>query len=296
MKKVGYFFYSFLPVLVALGLEFLASFFIMGVAFFFLAGKGTMNIQDLTGLASDVNFNGALSVIFSTLTVALFGLWYYYRFEGDYLPKPSQTFHPFLFIGITLLVPISQIGSGMIASLMGAIHPAWMEYYEKLMENAGMDGNIGPLMLFYSVVMAPIGEELIFRGVTMRAARRALPFWLANLMQAFLFGCFHMNFIQGAYAFAIGLILGFICEKCGSIYYSIFFHIVFNFWGTVLGTFINSLTDGSPNAMLYTVCLYGAIIVAAIAGIIFLYQGLRWKKTKAPATQPHLVLEETTAP
>ena len=93
-------------------------------------------------------------------------------------------------------------------------------------------------MLLYSVLLAPVCEELIFRGTTMHLARRALPFWLANTMQALLFGLFHMNWIQGIYAFALGLVLGYVCEKGGSIYYSILLHILFNLWGTVISTLL----------------------------------------------------------
>ena len=75
----------------------------------------------------------------------------------------------------------------------------------------------------------------------MRLVRRALPFWAANLMQAVLFGIFHMNWIQGIYAFVLGLVLGWICEKGGSIYFSMFFHILFNFWGTIIGPLLNNL-------------------------------------------------------
>ena len=85
-------------------------------------------------------------------------------------------------------------------------------------------------MFIYAVILGPVCEELVFRGVTMRLVRRALPFWAANLMQAVLFGIFHMNWIQGIYAFVLGLVLGWICEKGGSIYFSMFFHILINFW------------------------------------------------------------------
>ncbi|MFQ7713992.1 MAG: type II CAAX prenyl endopeptidase Rce1 family protein [Agathobacter rectalis] len=44
----------------------------------------------------------------------------------------------------------------------------------------------------------------------MRCARKALPFALANLMQAALFGLFHLNWIQGIYAFALGIVLGYV--------------------------------------------------------------------------------------
>ena len=107
-----------------------------------------------------------------------------------------------------------------------------METYQEMLETAGLDGNITLIMFVYSVLMAPISEELIFRGVTLRIAQRALPFWPANILQAALFGLFHMNPLQGCYTFVIGLILGYIVHKGGSIYHVIVFHFLFNLWGT----------------------------------------------------------------
>lgn len=74
--------------------------------------------------------------------------------------------------------------------------PELAQPVRKLMETAGLDSDIGLFMFIYAVILGPVCEELVFRGVTMRLVRRALPFWAANLMQAVLFGIFHMNWIQ----------------------------------------------------------------------------------------------------
>ena len=103
---------------------------------------------------------------------------------------------------------------------------------------AGLDDQISILMVICSVIFAPFCEELVFRGVTMHQAKKCLPFWAANLLQALLFGIFHMNMIQGIYAFCLGLVLGYVCNRGGSIYYSLLLHMLFNFWGTVLSGLI----------------------------------------------------------
>ena len=97
-----------------------------------------------------------------------------------------------------------------------------MDAYESLLETAGLDDQISILMVICSVIFAPFCEELVFRGVTMHQAKKCLPFWAANLLQALLFGIFHMNMIQGIYAFCLGLVLGYVCNRGGSIYYSSF--------------------------------------------------------------------------
>ena len=57
------------------------------------------------------------------------------------------------------------------------------------------------LYLLRLCVIDPVAEELCFRGVSLAAlGRRGLPFWVANLIQAVLFACFHFNVVQSAYA------------------------------------------------------------------------------------------------
>jgi hypothetical protein len=137
----------------------------------------------------------------------------------------------------------------------------------KLMETSGLSDNLSPMMLTYAVFIGPIAEELIFRGVTLRSFRRVFPFWLANLCQASLFGLYHMNLLQGVYAGALGLVLGFICERGGSIYLSMFLHILYNFWGTIVTSALSDL--GLSDAVLSILMLVTLIISLSVGGIVF---------------------------
>lgn len=247
MKKTGQFFFTFVPLLFVLGLQFLITFFAMGIStlwegiWYSSDSKVSFDaiFTDLSVLWTSSNFNTGIMIIFAIFCIAIFGLWYYARYDGNFLPKLRSVFHPLSILGIVMLIPGTQYLSTYLISFISSLFPHWLEVYEKLMETAGLDENITIGMLIYSVILAPFSEELIFRGVTMRQAKKYFPFWAANLMQAFLFGCFHMNMIQGIYAFFLGLILGYICEKSGSIYNSILMHLLFNFWGTVLSPYFS---------------------------------------------------------
>ena len=84
-------------------------------------------------------------------------------------------------------------------------------------------------------VIDPLAEELCFRGVSLTAlARRGLPFWAANLVQAVLFAAFHFNIVQSAYAFACGLVLGGLRQRDG-IGSSAIAHCACNLSGVILG-------------------------------------------------------------
>ena len=246
MKKFSTFLFSFVPMLLAIGLQFVAVFYLMFLSAVFVFGVApsingkTYSFTHLMDMWSDLNFNTIAMIVFSIFCVALFGIWYYKSCGGDFRLNLKKTVHPLQIIGIILLVPGTQFLSSILVSMISTIFPSWLEAYESLLENAGINENISALMLIYSVCLAPISEELIFRGVTLRIARRAFPFWVANIIQAALFGAFHMNVLQACYAFALGLVLGYVCEHGGSIYYTIFFHFLFNLWGTTASTWLNT--------------------------------------------------------
>ena len=86
----------------------------------------------------------------------------------------------------------------------------------------------------YVLLIGPISEELIFRGAILDRLYLAFPFWAANLLQALLFGIYHMNLVQGIYAFVLGAVLGLVRVSVGTIFASIGTHIIFNATSYVL--------------------------------------------------------------
>lgn len=84
------------------------------------------------------------------------------------------------------------------------------------------------LVALLVVFIAPITEELIFRGVILHMANRSVTFAGANILQAFLFGIYHGNLVQGIYAALLGYLLGLVCYRFNTIYASILLHIIIN--------------------------------------------------------------------
>ena len=256
MKKIRTFFFSFLPCLLGIILQFLLSFSLMllSVGFVFLTMANTSaddKWNRLMELWGNTNFNTVIMILFSISCIILFGFWYRKTFDKDLNSKQKKKFHLLQIIGIIFLVPATQFMSAILISILSAFFPSWLIAYETLLENAGLTEDISIIMIIYSVCLAPISEELIFRGVTMRIARKSFPFWIANLMQALFFGIFHMNILQGCYAFALGLFLGYVYERGGSIYHAMFFHFLFNLWGTTISEWLTTLNPTFTNILIF---------------------------------------------
>lgn len=76
-----------------------------------------------------------------------------------------------------------------------------------------------------AVTIGPaLGEELLFRGYLLRAFSHRSPAWLAVGVTAVLFGAIHMNALQGAGAFLIGIYLGFLVIRTGSLWPAVVAH------------------------------------------------------------------------
>jgi len=82
-------------------------------------------------------------------------------------------------------------------------------------------------LLCYSIV-APMAEELLFRGTVYTQLRRFSKKGVAIAMSALLFGFYHMNSVQGMYGFLIGCIMAYGYEYFGSFLIPVLIHMLAN--------------------------------------------------------------------
>ncbi len=86
----------------------------------------------------------------------------------------------------------------------------------------------------------------------------------AIVLQAAVFGFMHMNWVQGCYAGAAGLIFGWVLVTTGKLRYTILLHFAFNA-GSYLMTllwFVNTPLD-----VVVTVAIAGVILVEAMRSL-----------------------------
>ena len=89
--------------------------------------------------------------------------------------------------------------------------------------------------VFVTIVLTPVGEEIMFRGFMYGYFRKKMGIIYGLLFQAFLFSLIHFKYIYGntfkfiVGGFLAGLILGILYEKTGSIYPSIICHGTINY-------------------------------------------------------------------
>lgn len=84
------------------------------------------------------------------------------------------------------------------------------------------------LLVLVVVVMAPLAEEVFFRGMLQRTLKRVLPAWPAMILTSVLFGLSHFQGLQLPALAAFGLVLSVLTHRSGRLGPAIWAHVGFN--------------------------------------------------------------------
>ncbi|MEM7790316.1 MAG: type II CAAX endopeptidase family protein [Verrucomicrobiota bacterium] len=141
-----------------------------------------------------------------------------------------------LFIKLLPLVWIAAMfWSSLIAALehTGIIGEQKSQELVELFKSGG--GFVEILILFVlAVFLAPLVEEIIFRGCIYRFLKSKAARLPAQIFSATLFGLMHQNLLALFPLIVVGIILAHIYEKSGSIYVPICFHACFNAFSLIM--------------------------------------------------------------
>jgi membrane protease YdiL (CAAX protease family) len=97
---------------------------------------------------------------------------------------------------------------------------------EFLTENASLQDRL--LLVLTALVVAPISEELIFRGYVFGVLRRYTGRWWAMAISALVFAAIHAHIPSLAGLFALAVALTLVYEGAGSLWAPILMHSLFN--------------------------------------------------------------------
>jgi sodium transport system permease protein len=186
-----------------------------------------------------------------------------------------------------------KLGIATISDERLAEHrPALMTLIERLRA-------VPPWIVLLSLAVAPaIGEELFFRGYLLGALRGGLPAWAAIALTGAAFGLFHA-FVGGLWAVErilsstfLGLVLGWVCWKSGSVFPGMALHVLHNALMISLIYFGPSLqawgwdVEGQeylPNPLLVVATVAAA---AAISTLVALQSAVPIAASQQPAGTP----------
>ena len=201
-----------------------------------------------------------LMVIAVMIATVLFYLWYR-RYAGNSMleraePKDIVTLKN---LGIYLMMGIGcQLFVSGILTFMRPLFESLFSDYDETLSSLFIDDTI--IVGVYVIILAPIVEELMLRGILFNRLRHGVSFTTANLIQATVFGIYHWDIIQGLYAFGIGLLLGYVYERTRTLLAPIIVHLLIN--GS--GFLIQQLNLGQYIPIIIAVIVGGGLLFAGI--------------------------------
>jgi len=130
----------------------------------------------------------------------------------------------------TLVVLIALCDAALYLSGAALVTP----FQQQSFSTAAAEGWL-PAMLFAAIIVAPAGEEILFRGFLFRGfVRPDKPAWPGIVATAVLFALPHVQYdwIGVLQIFVIGLFLGWMRWRSGSVLLTFMLHALFNLEGT----------------------------------------------------------------
>lgn len=150
----------------------------------------------------------------------------YWGLRGAWLPEALRTggrlyltvYFPFLVLAFGSIWIFEKYGYG--------------ELYQEPVKQFLKEGNPAWL-LFQALVLAPVGEEILFRGVFFPLVREKWGMWAAAAATGLLFGAAHGHWPSFPVLAVLGVLLAVVYDRTGKLGYCMGLHFFFNLGTTV---------------------------------------------------------------
>lgn len=193
---------------------------------------------------------------------------------------PTKMFNPLILVFIATFFwgahNLLEIPAALLDKYLPA--PAWFwEMFNKI-----FDGDYGWWGAFFKVaVIAPVVEELIFRGLILQGFRRNYNGFVAVFMSALLFALFHLNPWQFPATFILGLVLGWILLRTNSIFLAILGHSINNLLVLLSITYWAEIRTHGIYLLEKSDFYFLSALVVALSLVLIYFTSTSWKRAKS---------------
>jgi uncharacterized protein len=236
--------------------------YLVGAALYDVRGSLSMEPRDLMGMIMVLGYG----IIFTAL-MHYKSLSYGALFHASSASRRATML--IAFPAIALVLPLIFICMATLDAALVALFP--MTPPEQAML-AGLNGG-SVTMIVAICVLAPVLEEMLFRGIILRSFLGQYPKWAAILGSAGLFGFAHMNLYQYVGAVLIGVLLGWLYERSRSLLPCIALHAAYNTACITLG--VGDGGDAQAGFPQFAASTWLLAMLSGAAGMTILYRALR---------------------
>lgn len=119
----------------------------------------------------------------------------------------------------------------LVTLVLAYLPESWMSSYVDA--SASLE-EVSVMAFLSTALVAPVVEEVVFRGLIYTRLQRAMDARWAVVVSAAVFGACHGELVWFCYAFVLGLIFAQLTRHTGSILPSMVMHVVFNATGQLV--------------------------------------------------------------
>lgn len=152
-------------------------------------------------------------------------------FKNDFVFQPRTYIRKPVFI-VTLLVLGAALSHGLNLLISLCNVNGIFGSYEAVQAEIFAPGVV--FVILRALILAPVAEELCFRGLVFRRMKEYTSFWPAAILSSALFGLYHMNLGQGIYAFLFGILLAFMYDRFQHLLAPVLMHFAANALSVIL--------------------------------------------------------------
>lgn len=221
----------------------------MGWAITFFILQGIAGAIAITAVADGRSFLSVITdykliALPTMLATILSGILYVvllhlYLRKSDRYARIGLTRWSQLSLNKTLGLAIVLIGAGLAINYLYSefvIPGVKMQDQLRLLIAGIPDNAVGKITLFITVViMAPITEELAFRGILQNGLKNWMPIWVAIPLSSMAFAAAHNDFYAFPVLTFMGMMFGILYYKTGSLRANIALHALNNAAALALG-------------------------------------------------------------
>ena len=176
-------------------------------------------------------------LITAVALIIVFTCYYFSYVKRDMRKGTYESVFPKLrdkqLIGFIICATVSAFGlAGILSGIISTLLPEKAESLTEVFEDLRLSGY---LYFLDVVILGPIFEELVMRGLILKTSKKAYGMIGCMIINSIMFSCFHGNIIQGFYTIPIGLFYAFLAFQFNSVIPTIFCHMFHN----LLSSFLN---------------------------------------------------------
>lgn len=167
---------------------------------------------------------------------------------------------PIRLISIPIII-LMGISLNLLIDILISCLPIPLELMESYSQASQFTQDTSIISFLAIVIMAPIAEEIFFRGLVLSRFSKSMPIVVSIILQAIIFGLIHGTVLWFSYATIIGLVLGLLAYKQKSILGCMILHFSINGLSFMINIFKIEFNDVTAmvtliiSAIVFVICI-----------------------------------------